>query len=355
MKRIILDCDLMKHPNSGLYHYCLNLGYYTQKLLAKDRTATISFYVPPAEVNSFGPSGNCIVEKKSIWNFFRSPVKSCDIWHAPFQSGRVIPDKKRNQATKVLLTIHDLNALHEGKPAEEQRKSLAHTQSLIDKSDAIVCISEFCKSDVLNNCDVNNKAVYVVHNGTHKVHPPALNGHSYRPSRPFLFGMGYVNAKKNFHVLVPLLQNEGIELLVAGHLDDPAYIEQIKEDAATLGVGDRLHLLGPVSEGEKGWYLQHCLAYVHPSLAEGFGAPVVEAMQFGKPLFLAALTSLPEIGGDAAFYFKSFDKEHMQKVFYEGMIRYDKEGMEHTIRKRGMQFDWNEKAKEYLKIYQSLY
>jgi glycosyltransferase involved in cell wall biosynthesis len=345
----------MKHPNSGLYHYCLNLGTSIQKLLANDRTAAMSFYVPPQEVNSFGASAYCIVEKKRIWNFFRSPVKSCDIWHAPFQSGRVLPDKKRNPATKVVLTIHDLNALHEGKPMEEQRESLAHTQSLIDKSDAIVCISEFCKSDVLNNCDVHNKAVHVVHNGTHKVHPPALNGHSYRPSRPFLFGMGYVNAKKNFHVLVPLLQNEGMELLVAGHLDDPAYIERIKNDAASLGVADRLHLLGPVSEGEKGWYLQHCLAYVHPSLAEGFGAPVVEAMQFGKPLFLAALTSLPEIGGDAAFYFSSFDKEHMQKIFYDGMIRYDKEAMEHTIRKRGKQFDWNEKAKEYLSIYQSLY
>lgn len=100
MKRIILDCDLMKHPNSGLYHYCLNLGYYTQKLLANDRTSAMSFYVPPAEVNSFGPSANCIVEKKSIWNFFRSPVKNCDIWHAPFQSGRVLPDKKGTRLPK---------------------------------------------------------------------------------------------------------------------------------------------------------------------------------------------------------------------------------------------------------------
>lgn len=354
MKRIILDCDLMRHPNSGLYHYCLNLGKYIQPLLEQEGLAKISFYVPPAEARSFGPSAHHIVEKKSIWNFFRPPLRNCDVWHAPFQSGRIVPDKKKNPHVRILLTIHDLNPLHEGKPVEEQRKSLAHTQSLIDRSDAVVCISAFCRNDVLNNCDVKGKPLYVIHNGTHKVHPPEMNGSSYKPQRPFLFGMGYVNAKKNYHVLLPLLQDESIELVVAGRLDEPDYINSMKRQAAEMGVADRLHLLGPVTEGEKGWYLENCLAFVHPSLAEGFGAPVVEAMQLGKPLFISSLTSLPEIGGDSAFYFTSFDGEHMRKVFYEGMQRYRRENMSAVIRKRGMHFDWNEKAKEYLGVYRSL-
>ncbi len=354
MKKIILDCDLMKHPNSGLYHYCLNLGNYVQELLKEDGSASMAFYVPPSASKSFGSSANHIVEQKSIWNFFHPFLRNCDIWHAPFQSGRVIPDKKKYPHIKIVLTIHDLNPLHEGKSIDEQLKSLAHTQSLIDKADAIVCISDFCKKDVLQHCEVKEKPVLVVHNGTHKVHPPKLNAYSYKPSRPFLFGMGYVNAKKNYHVLVPLLHNEDIELLIAGRLDDPDYIERMKKDAIDAGVEDRLHVLGPVSEGEKGWYLENCLAYVHPSLAEGFGAPVVEAMQFGKPLFLSALTSLPEIGGDVSFYFSSFDGQHMQRVFKEGMIQYEREKMAVAIIKRGMQFDWNEKAKEYLKVYQLL-
>jgi glycosyltransferase involved in cell wall biosynthesis len=97
------------------------------------------------------------------------------------------------------------------------------------------------------------------------------------------------------------------------------------------------------------------MAFVHPSLAEGFGAPVVEVMQFGKPLFLSSLTSLPEIGGDAAFYFSSFNPEHMRHVFEEGMKKYKKEQMVQKIINRGKQFDWDHKAKEYLKVYQSLF
>jgi len=354
-KRIILDCDLMKYPNSGLYHYCLNLGRSIQSLLENEGDAGIAFYVPPAEAKSFGPGYRHIVEKKSIWNFFNPFLKNCSIWHAPFQSGRIFPDKKKYPGIKVLLTIHDLNPLHEGKTPDEQRKSLAHTQSLIDQSDAIVCISNFCKSDVLQNCAVGNKPVYVIHNGTHKVHEPILGKDSFRPSHPFIFGMGYVNKKKNYHVLLPLLKNKDIELVIAGRLDEPEYIERMREEAGKSGVADRLHILGPVTEGEKGWYFQNCLAFVHPSLAEGFGAPVVEVMQFGKPLFLSSLTSLPEIGGDAAFYFSSFNPEHMRRVFAEGMARYEKEKMVHKIISRGSQFDWNRKAKEYLKVYQSLY
>jgi glycosyltransferase involved in cell wall biosynthesis len=353
-KNIILDCDLMRYPHSGLYYYCLNLGRHVQQILQKEKSGNISFYVPPAEANSFDPGSKTIVEKKRFWNFLNDPLRNCDVWHAPFQSGRIVPDKKKYPHIKVVLTIHDLNQLHEGKPQDEQRKSIAHVQSLIDKSDAIICISNFCKKDVLQNCDVANKSVYVIHNGSHAVERAELNGKGYRPDRPFLFGMGYVNTKKNFHVLLPLLKDENLELLVAGRLDEPDYIDRMKEQAELMGVADRLRILGPVSEGEKAWYFENCLAFVHPSLAEGFGAPVVEVMQFGKPLFLSSLTSLPEVGGDSAFYFSSFEPDHMRQVFYEGLNTHQKEQRAEKVKAWGRQFDWNEKAKEYIQVYLSL-
>lgn len=354
MMKIILDCDLMKHRNSGLYYYCLNLGRYVQELLKNDNSLKMAFYVPPAEKNSFGELSNHIVEKKDLNNFFKLFLRNCDLWHAPFQSGRIIPDKKKHPHIKVLLTIHDLNQLHEGKPMDEQQKSLAHTQSLINRSDAIVCISDFCKQDVLKNCNVGDRPIYVVHNGIHQMSAPTLNGTSPKPIRPFLFGMGYVNRKKNYHVLLPLLKNESLEMIIAGRLDEPDYVSFIVELAEEMGVADRIHLPGPISEGEKSWYLQNCLAFVHPSLAEGFGAPVVEAMQYGKPLFLSSLTSLPEIAGEEAFYFRTFYPDHMQSVFENGMERYNKERMEEAIRNRAKRYDWNEKSKQYLKIYRTL-
>ena len=124
--------------------------------------------------------------------------------------------------------------------------------------------------------------------------------------------------------------------------------------ARDLGVSERLHILGPVSEEDKAWYLNHCLAFMLPSLAEGFGAPVVEAMKFGKPLFLSNRTSLPEIGGDVAFYFNNFEPGHMQQVFAAGLIEYQRNGLQQKIMNRGNQFSWEEKAIEYLQVYRSM-
>jgi len=352
MYKIILDCDLMRYRDSGLYHYCLNLGTYVKRALDREQEGRISFYVPPAEKTAFGQDAGCIIEKKWHQKFIKPFLWDCDIWHAPFQSGRIFPNN--NRRIKVLLTIHDLNCLHEGKPDKERVESLQKTQGLIDRSDALVCISNHCKNDVLTYLDVKEKPVYVIHNGTHRVDIPPLKPGGYKPTKPFLFTMGYVNRKKNFHTLVPLLRNNDYDLIIAGKMDEPDYINKMRIQARKLGVSERLHILGPVSEADKAWYFKHCLAFMLPSLAEGFGAPVVEAMKFGKPLFLSNLTSLPEIGGDVAFYFNSFEPEHMQQVLHEGLFEYRKNGLEDKILSRGNAFSWEQKALEYLQVYRSL-
>lgn len=351
MKKIILDCDLMRYRDSGLYHYCLNLGHYAGKALEKEADTKLFFYVPPAEKKSFTPASHVLVERKWHNRYFNPHTRNCQLWHAPFQSGRI---PRLHKQTKVLLTIHDLNCLHEDKTDKERRDSLLKTQRLIDRSHALVCISEHCRKDVLQHMNTRDLPVYVIHNGTHQVNAAPLQPSGYRPERPFLFTMGYVNRKKNFHTLVALLESGEHELLVAGKLDEADYVEGIKKLAKEKGVADRLKILGPVSEADKAWYLSNCMAFMLPSLAEGFGAPVVEAMKFGKPLFLSHLTSLPEIGGDCAFYFRNFDPDHMRQVLAKGMDMYSANGLAEKIKQRGKIFDWEEKAREYISVYRSL-
>jgi len=352
--KIILDCDLMRYPNSGLYYYCLNLGNAVQRALEKRSGLKMGYYIPTFDARVFEKNENCIQEKK-YHQFLKPFLWNCGVWHAPFQSGRMIPDKRYNRNVKILLTIHDLNSLHEGRSLEEQKKSLAITQRLIDQSDAIVCISEFTRNDVLEHCNVGGKPVYVIYNGANDFTPPLLHAFSYQPRRPFLFGIGYVNQKKNYHVLLSLLKTqEHLELLIAGRLDEPDYIHDMQETAKKWGVEERLRLLGPVTENEKSWYLSNCQAFMHPSKAEGFGLPVVEAMSFGKPVFISKLTSLPEIGGSAAFYFSSFEESHMQLTFYEGMQRYNREDMSSALKLRSKEFCWDKSADNYIKVYQSL-
>ena len=352
MRNIILDCDLMRFRNSGLHHYCLNLGIYVQRILENDAQYRIACYTPASEAELFLSKSNCIVEKKWHKKLGNPFLWNCDIWHAPFQSGKIIPmDNKR---IKVVLTIHDLNALHEPLKPEDRSDNLARTQRLIDRADSLVCISNSTKKDVLNNMDVKNKPVHVIYNGTHDVATPPLNPTAYLPMRPFIFTMGYINRKKNFHTLVPFLSNPDMELVIAGKKDDYNYIEGMIKTAAAMGAADRLKILGPVSEADKSWYLQHCEAFFLPSLAEGFGAPVVEAMNFGRPIFLSNLTSLPEIGGDAAFYFENFEPAHMQDVFEKGMKKYLQENLKQRIINRAANFSWEKSAQQYVDVYKAL-
>jgi glycosyltransferase involved in cell wall biosynthesis len=354
MSRIIFDCNLMKFPNSGLFYYCQNLGQHINGILAQEHQPLMQMYLPPRKKLVLPPERYHLVEQK--WHKFIKPfLMDCRVWHAPFQSGRIVPDKKRFPKVKIVLTVHDLNVLHEGKPETVQQKSLAHTQSLIDQSDAIVCISEFVKSDVLAHCSVGDKPIYVIHNGLNKLPDVAGNVVGYRPSREFLLGIGYLNKKKNFHVLLPLLQsNPDLELIIIGHHDDPAYVSQMKDLAQELGVGERLQLPGTVSEADKVWYLRNCKALLHPSLAEGFGLPVIEAMQFGKPVFLSRFTSLPEVGGDTAFYFPDFTPSVVQEVYRQGMTTYETSMSTEAIATYATRFDWDKSARQYLSVYQSL-
>jgi glycosyltransferase involved in cell wall biosynthesis len=76
-------------------------------------------------------------------------------------------------------------------------------------------------------------------------------------------------------------------------------------------------------------------------------------MHFGKPVFLSRLTSLPEIGGEEAFYFESFEPTHMQSVLEKALLLHD-ENKERALKKRASEFEWLHTASQYLQLYKSI-
>lgn len=352
MHKIIFDCERMKYPDTGLYHYCLNLGRYLEKNIQL-REEQLFFYTPPGEQDWSLRRENHL-RQNPLHKFILPSLRDYDIWHATYQNTHYMP--LMNRKIKVVLSVHDLNFMYDEKKSDaKKRKYLSYLQRLIDRSDVIVCISEFSKKDVLQYCNTRSKPLYVIHNGTNLLEKPALSSSSYKPRKPFLFSIGVINRKKNYHVLLPLLQKNTMELLIAGKFDDGDYISMFHKRSRELGVEDNVHLLGKITEGEKSWYFNHCNAFAFPSISEGFGLPVVEAMSCGKPLFLSDRTALPEIGGDVSFYFRDFQPEHMEEVFNIGMSRYTNEGFQQRIKERSLSFNWHKAARQYLQVYRSLY
>ena len=135
-------------------------------------------------------------------------------------------------------------------------------------------------------------------------------------TKPFLFTIGEIKPKKNFHVLLDAMKlMPEYNLYLAGN-DNTQYAEDIRQRIANENI-QNVFVTGPISQQEKIWFYNHCYAFVFPSLFEGFGLPIIEALMFKKPVISSQETSLKEIGGDSVFFLDNFTSEHIQQVVKE--------------------------------------
>ena len=349
MPRVLVELEKLKVPHSGLGQFCVHVG----EELARQRPAglDLSFYVPAARVGNFGEGVRHLVHSPlhKLTGASRAPF---DVWHCVHQDSRYLPPRP---ATRLVLTIHDLNFLQKYSGWRRSTR-LRALQRRIDRADAITFISAFTEATVREHLRLDGKPTRVVYNGNSLRAAPGAPRPSFAPHLPFLLTIGIIGAKKNFHVLVPFLRalGGGRSLVVAGSAASP-YAQEILRLARAEGVAERVLLPGNVTDAEKYWLLANAEAFVFPSLAEGFGLPVVEAMSLGKPVFLSTRTSLPETGGPEAFYWPDFDPRAMAEVFTRGMAQHRADpGKPGRLRAWADRFSWERAAREYLRLYEEL-
>lgn len=349
MTNIIFDCERMKYDETGIYHYCMQIGKRIGKRLRFGEH--IIFYTP----GTISPVWGRHIRQRKMHKFFTPPLPARAIWHSTYQHSDYLPSAR--QKVPVLLTVHDLNFMYDEEldPARKERY-LENLQKRVDRSAMLVCVSDHSRKDVVAHCQLRGKPVHVIHNGSNELAAAALSDTSFRPAKPFIFSVGAIRRKKNFQALFELIgAEEQLELVIAGKPEEADYAQELRIMARDRGLGGRVHLVGKISEPEKSWYYQHCTAFALTSLAEGFSLPSVEAMSTGKPVFLSDRTALPEIGGDAAFYFSDFSARHMQQVFQTGMERYHTSEMADRIRERAGRFSWDFATDQYIELYRQLY
>ena len=349
MRKILVDLHrLGGNKYNGLYHFCEQLGRHL--ITAPDTGNELFYYVPEKQFNFFGPQVKYI-KKRSIDKFYRFGTSQFDVWHIATTISWYRPF---NRKTKIIFTIHDLNFLNEEEnSASFKKKYLQLIQQRVDRAHHLTFISEFAKKQAQENLNLGNKPGTVIYNGCNI--PTNLNFSEpvVKSQRPFLFTIGQLHSRKNFHVLPALLAGNEYELVIAG-LNDFPYTQKVLAEAKRHGVESRVKLIGAITDAEKFWYYKNCLAFVFPSIGEGFGLPVLEAMQFGKPVFLSTHTSLPEIGGDAAFYFNDFNAETMQAVFEKGMNDFRNNNGAVKVIAQASCFSWDKAAREYLQLYSAV-
>ncbi|TFF34822.1 glycosyltransferase family 4 protein [Mucilaginibacter psychrotolerans] len=341
--KVLVAFDSMRYPNTGLFHFGKSLG---RALLRKNADKfDLNFFLHP-KTTEFDADNVPIIRLRKYHKLFYFNTHKIELFHFTDQLPRLAPAKVGG---KKILTIHDINPVHEAPGSKAEAYYLKKLSSHIRHCDRVVAISQFAANDVLKYFPKIKDKLSVIYNGADKLQVTPGHSPAYVPNKPFLFAIGIVSAKKNFAVLPALLAGNDRELVIAG-IKTP-YEAEIMAEAIKHGCADRVTITGPVSEADKAWYYSNCEAFVFPSIAEGFGLPVIEAMHFGKPVFCSNYTSLPEVAGDAAYYFDSFRAEAMRKVFNKGMQHFHQNNGAEKAIAHAAKYNWDYTAKQYLALY----
>ncbi len=271
-----------------------------------------------------------------------------DLWHMTTENTKMtgVPS-----GTKVILTIHGLHFLDEETP-DIAKRELDKVQQLVNRADAITTVSHFTAGLVKSKLNLDGKPVEVIHNGIlHAVNQSVKP--AWAPPGKFFFSVGTFFTRKNFHVLLPMMQQMPSHFLVlAGDFNRP-YGAWIKGEIQRLHLEQQVIVPGEISDAEKQWLYENGEALLFPSLSEGFGIPVVEAFASGTPVFSSRAGSLPEVGQHYAHYWDHFDPTYMAEVVQRHM-KAETVDHRHARKVYARQFSWANTAKQYLDFYQSV-
>ena len=219
-----------------------------------------------------------------------------------------------------IVTIHDLLPLYD--PVFMPRWSIYYSKILpnILKNHCkkIICVSEFTKVELSKYYpEIDENLIKVIY--------PGFNPLSFKNIREFIFSekfgfndyfllVGEGSPYKNLDLVPKALSiYTGTSILaICGRIPDDEKM-RIQEIANEVGVGSRLRWLGYVSDEDLGLLYKNSKAFIFPSLYEGFGLPLLEAMYFGAPILSSNAASLPEVGGNVPIYFDPFDPIDLSK------------------------------------------
>ncbi|MCX7986014.1 MAG: glycosyltransferase [Bacteroidales bacterium] len=347
--KVAVLLDKIHRPNCGLGRVSIDFSKALSEYASQHNSLTFNYIIYGKNGHSHLKNGR-IFKLNDLYRFFSAHYDNFDILHMLHQT----PSFNVAWSNKRVLTIHDLNFLFT-KNKRKARHYLKEVQRMVDKADAVVFISHFTREICEQHLRFYpHQILKVIYNGVELPTDPPQQPAFIKEDVPFLFTIGQCLPKKNFHVLLPFVKLLAgkFKLVIAGE-NDTAYGSYLRKLIDQQKLRDIVIMPGPVTEAEKKYLYQNCSAFVFPSLAEGFGLPVIEAMLNKKPVFCSDRTSLKEIGNQHVFFWHTFDPEAMLDIFNRGMKDFDAE-KSNAAYLYAQQFTWNKNAEEYYKLYQEL-
>jgi glycosyltransferase involved in cell wall biosynthesis len=303
-----------------------------------------------------------------LWYRLRLPVPvqiftgRIDLFHSP---DFVLPPISGGIPT--LLTVHDLSFIHfpETFPPTLVDYLNRVVPWSVDRATHILADSNSTKMDLVQHWAIPQEKITVLYSGVSQDYQPITDEIRLANVRevydlgnsPYLLSIGTIQPRKNFQMLIkafaPIANRHPHNLFIAG---GKGWLEdEMMAEASRQGIADRVRFLGFVADEHLPALYSGASIFLFPSLYEGFGLPVLEAMACGVPAIISNSSSLPEVGGAAVM---QLDPE-IPEAWSEGMERVlSNPLLAENIVEAGFtqfkRFSWEKAARKLQLVYESL-
>jgi len=278
------------------------------------------------------------------------------------------PKHKRIQS---VLTIHDVIPFTFREAMGLYRNLFLYKPGLrkaCELNDMIATVSAFSKRDISEKVGVEEAKIRVIPNGLREPNPREASLEDELRRRynldHFMMNVGGIHERKNIVRLVQAfagLVNKGYtgKLVITGNVSGHAYQVKMKRRIDVvikeLDLGERIVFTGFISERELDSLFHLAEILIYPSLYEGFGIPILEAMKMGLPVITSNITAMPEVAGDAALLVDPINVEDMTGAMSRLL---DDTGLQDELRGKGRQlaavYTWDRASEMYLALYEEV-
>jgi glycosyltransferase involved in cell wall biosynthesis len=354
--RFGLDARLAFFDRGGIGRYIRCLAAALERECAPDDFAAVTDF---RDGGWGGQSRGVIGSARSTrldWLFgLQVAALRLDLLHYP---DHVIP---RRSPGRSVVTVHDVSfwRLPEShSPAS--RAYYGRCRDSVRRADAVICVSEFTREELLATTEVNPEKIFTINQGLEPRFAPADARRQdevrrrYELQRPYLLCLGAIGRRKNLVRLVEAFADspvlEGTDLVLAGAAGNA--IKEVREAVERRRAGDRVRLIGAIADEDVPAVISAAAALVMPSLYEGFGLPVLEAMGCGTPVVIADRRPLTDVADGAAITVDPEDRGAIRaglerRVSDSGRRAHDRQlGLE-----RARLFDWDAVGQKTLDVY----
>jgi len=260
-------------------------------------------------------------------------------------------------AIPTLLVIHDLAHVHFPNQVKfsEQKYYNYFMPKFAKRANRIATVSEYSKTDIHQQYQIPLESIDVVYNGVREAFQPldeltkATTKAKYSKGQAYFFYIGAVHPRKNIHRVITAFDqfkkstNASTKLLIAGRFAWQTGVVKDAYDQANFKAD--IKFLNYVADEEVPLLMGSALGFVYVSLFEGFGIPLLEAMNCEVPIITADVSSMPEVVGDAAISVSPESIKAIQNAMIEIYAQPKKrDSLINAGKKQKEQFSWDQTA-----------